>query len=58
MNERTNEQIVIYEGLCFDLAQGRMNGVSNEIRTHSCRFANHYTTRGAQERANKEKPKQ
>ena len=31
--------IVIYEALCFDVAQGRMNGVPNETRTHSCRFA-------------------
>ena len=30
---------VIYEALCFDVAQGRMNGVPNETRTHSCRFA-------------------
>ena len=38
--------IVIYEALCFDVAQGRMNGAPNETRTHSCRFANHYTTKG------------
>ena len=31
--------IVIYEALCFDVAQGRMNGAPNETRTHSCRFA-------------------
>ena len=30
---------VIYEALCFDAAQGRMNGAPNETRTHSCRFA-------------------
>ena len=30
--------IVIYEALCFDVAQGRMNGVPNETRTHSCWF--------------------
>ena len=30
---------VIYEALCFDAAQGRMNGTPNETRTHSCRFA-------------------
>ena len=38
----TNEEslsIVIYEALCFDVAQGRMNGVPNETRTHSCRCA-------------------
>ena len=33
------EAIVIYEALCFDVAQGRMNGAPNETRTHSCRFA-------------------
>ena len=32
-------EIVIYETLCFDVAQGRMNGAPNETRTHSCRFA-------------------
>ena len=31
--------IVIYEALCFDVAQGQMNGAPNENRTHSCRFA-------------------
>ena len=30
---------VIYEALCFDVAQGRVNGAPNETRTHSCRFA-------------------
>ena len=30
---------VIYEALYFDVAQSRMNGVPNETRTHSCRFA-------------------
>ena len=30
---------VIYEALCFDVAQGRLNGAPNENRTHSCRFA-------------------
>ena len=30
---------VIYEALCFDAAQGRMNGAPNETQTHSCRFA-------------------
>ena len=34
-----NIHIVIYEALCFDVAQGRMNGAPNETRTHSCRFA-------------------
>ena len=34
-----NDFMVIYEDLCFDVAQGRMNGVPNETRTHSCRFA-------------------
>ena len=34
-----NIYIVIYEALCFDVAQGRMNGTPNETRTHSCRFA-------------------
>ena len=40
--ERTfahNLTIVIYKALCFDVAQGRMKGVPNETRTHSCRFA-------------------
>ena len=31
--------VIIYEALCFDVAQGRLNGAPNEIRTHSCRFA-------------------
>ena len=31
--------VVIYEALCFDVAQGQMNGAPNETRTHSCRFA-------------------
>ncbi len=31
--------IVIYKALCFDVAQGRMNGAPNETQTHSCRFA-------------------
>ena len=31
--------IVISEALCFDVAQGRMNGAPNETRTHSYRFA-------------------
>ena len=30
---------VIYKALCFDVAQGRINGAPNETRTHSCRFA-------------------
>ena len=30
--------VVIYEALCFDVAQGQMNGAPNETRTHSCRF--------------------
>ena len=33
------EAIVMYEALCFDVAQGRMNGALNETRTHSCWFA-------------------
>ena len=31
--------IVIYKALCFDVAQGQMNGAPNETRTHSYRFA-------------------
>ena len=31
--------LVIYKALCFNVAQGRMNGAPNETRTHSCRFA-------------------
>ena len=43
---------IIYEALCFDVVQGRMNGAPNETRTHTCKFtivklANHYTTKGA-----------
>ena len=30
--------IIIYEALCFDVAQRRMNGAPNETRTHSWRF--------------------
>ena len=30
---------VIYEALCFNVAQGRNIGAPNETRTHSCRFA-------------------
>ena len=29
---------VIYEALCFDAAQGWMNGAPNETRNHSCRL--------------------
>ena len=36
---KENESIVIYEALCFDVAQGRLNGAPNETRNHSCRFA-------------------
>ena len=32
-------RVIIYEALCFDVAQGRLNGAPNETRTHSCRFA-------------------
>ena len=32
-------EVLIYEALCFDVAQGQMNGAPNETRTHSCRFA-------------------
>ena len=31
--------ILIYKALCFDVAQGRVNGVPNKTRTYSCRFA-------------------
>ena len=31
--------VVIHKAICFDVAQGRMNGAPNETRTHSCRFA-------------------
>ena len=30
---------VIYKALCFDVAQGRMNGAPIETRTHPCRSA-------------------
>ena len=33
------EKIVIYEALCFDIAQGQMNGAPNETQTHSCSFS-------------------
>ena len=39
VNELLFIDIVIYKALCFDVAQGRMNGAPNETRTHSCRFA-------------------
>ena len=29
----------IYEALCFDVTQDRLNGASNETQTHSCRFS-------------------
>ena len=32
-------EYAIYNALCFDVAQGRMNGALNETRTHSCRSA-------------------
>ena len=32
--------VVIYEALCFDVAQSRKNGAPNETWTHSCSFAN------------------
>ena len=32
------QEIVIYEALCFDVAQGQMNGAPDETWTHSCRF--------------------
>ena len=38
-NRYTTKGVLIYKALCFDVAQGRMNGVPNETRTHSCRFA-------------------
>ena len=31
--------VVIYEALCFNLSQGRMNGAPDETRTHSCKFS-------------------
>ena len=37
--ENHENAVVIYEALCFDVAQGQMNGAPNETRTHSCRFA-------------------
>ena len=32
-------RIAIYKALCFDVAQGRMNGAPNETRTQLCRFS-------------------
>ena len=36
--------VVIYKALCFDEAQGRMNGAPNKTRTHSLvsRFHDHW----------------
>ena len=31
--------ILLYEALCFYVAQGRIHGAPNETLTHSCRFA-------------------
>ena len=31
--------VVIYESFCLDVAQGHMNGASNETQTHLCHFA-------------------
>ena len=39
LNRKQYNIIVIYEALCFDVAQGRMNGVPNDNQNHSCRFA-------------------
>ena len=36
--DKPEMRLVIYKALCFDVAQGRMNGSPNEARTHSCRF--------------------
>ena len=33
VNPQTIETVVIYKALCFDVAQGRMNGAPNETRT-------------------------
>ena len=30
--------LIIYKAFCLDVAQGRMNGAPNEIRTYSCRL--------------------
>ena len=38
-NRYTTRGALIYEALCFDVAQGRINGAPNETRTHSCRFS-------------------
>ena len=32
-------KVVIYEALCFDVGQARMNGAPHKTRTHSYRFA-------------------
>ena len=37
--ERDDRIVIIYEALCFDVAQGQMNGATNETQTHSSRFA-------------------
>ena len=50
MNRMTyiHTYIVIYEVLCFDVAQGRMNGAPNETRVGLLvKLANRYTTKGA-----------
>ena len=45
--------IVIYEALCFDVAQGRMNGHPMRLKLTRVgllvKLANRYTTKGAQE---------
>ena len=33
------KNVVIYEALCLNVAQGRINGAPNETQTHLCRFA-------------------
>ena len=46
-------KVIIYYAFCLDVAQGYLNGAPNKTWTHSWRLiklANHYTTRGAEEK--------
>ena len=37
-----NQQVVIYEALCFDVAQGQMNGAPNETNNQQVAFVCKY----------------
>ena len=38
-NYSTRDAQVLYKAFWLDVAEGRLKGESNEIQTHSCRFA-------------------